>query len=120
MDPTTLVLQTAGGFVAGGLIGYAIRKITKWVLVGMGLMLLPIAGLWQCGVINVNWEGLNELIGRIVYWLGINLTDMGSTLVSAGAFGISGLLGFLFGISGGFKHSMYPIECKRRFVRRKN
>jgi len=121
MDPSTLALQAVGGFVVGGLIGYAIRKAAKWVLVAIGFMLLPVFGLWYLGVLNVNWEGVNELVGRFVEWLGLNLSNMSLAIASAGAFGISGLLGFFFGISGGFRHSIFPEPVRHfRFVKRKS
>jgi len=119
MDPSTLALQAVGGFVIGGLVGYAIRKVAKWLLVAVGFMLLPVFGLWYLGVLHVNWEGLNDLAGKIIGWLGMNLSDMSSAMLSTGAFGISGMIGFLFGFSGGFKHSIFP-EAPKRFVKRKN
>jgi len=120
MDPSTLALQAVGGFVVGGLIGYAIRKATKWVLVAIGFMLLPVFGLWYLGVLNVNWEGVNELVGRLVKWLGLNLSNMSLALASAGAFGVSSLLGFFFGVTGGFRHSVFPVEpTTKKFVKRR-
>ncbi|RLF08532.1 MAG: hypothetical protein DRJ60_00275 [Thermoprotei archaeon] len=121
MDASTLALQAVGGFVAGGLIGYAIRKAAKWILVATGFMLLPVFGLWHLGLVSVNWEGVNELVGKFVGWLGMNLSDMSLVLASAGAFGVSGLLGFFFGISGGFRHSIFPVPTRHfRFVKRKS
>jgi len=122
MDPSTLALQAVGGFTVGALIGYAIRKAAKWVLVAIGFMLLPVFGLWYLGVLNVNWEGVNELVGRFVEWLGLNLSNMSLAIANAGAFGISGLLGFFFGISNGLKHSILPVEpptTRSKFVKHK-
>jgi len=120
MEVSTLALQAAGGFLVGGLIGYAIRKAAKWFLTAVGFMLLPVFGLWYLGVLDVNWEGLYSLVGRVVEWLGMNLSDISLTLASAGAFGISGVLGFLFGVSGGLRHSILPVEAStRRFVKKK-
>ena len=121
MDPSTLALQAVGGFTVGALIGYALRKATKWLLLAIGFMLLPVFGLWYLGVLSVDWSAVNELVGRFVEWLGINLSNMSLALASAGAFGISGLLGFFFGISGGFKQTVVPSPTKHfRFVKRKS
>lgn len=120
MDPSVLALQAVGGFTVGALIGYALRKITKWALLAVGFMLLPIFGLWYVGVLNVNWEGVNTLVGRLMEWLGVNLSSMSLALASAGAFGVSGLLGFFFGVSGGFRHAIFPVApTTRKYVKRK-
>jgi len=119
MEPTSLMLQAVGGFVLGGLIGYAIRKVTKWILAAIGFLLLPIFGLWYVDVLNVNWEGVNEIVYKIVEWLGMNLSNASTFLASAGTFGVSTAVGFIFGMSGGFfRHSIH-FEERRRFVRRK-
>jgi len=121
MDPSTLALQAVGGFTVGALIGYALRKATKWLLLAIGFMLLPVFGLWYAGVLDVNWEGVNALMGRLTEWLGVNISNMSLAITSAGAFGISGLLGFFFGISGGFRHTIFPEPMRQfRFVKRKS
>lgn len=120
MDPSALALQAVGGFTVGALIGYALRKATRFLLLAVGFMLLPIFGLWYAGVLNVNWEGVNALVGRLMEWIGVNLSSISLAVAGAGAFGISGLLGFFFGISGGFRHSIFPEPARQfRFVKRK-
>jgi len=119
LDPSTLALQVVGGFTVGALLGYVMRGAAKWFLIFLGVALLPVFGLWYLGLVNVNWEGVNEVVGRIVNWMGVNVSNMTQALVSTGAFGISGLVGLLFGVSGGFKHTIFP-EGRRKFVRRKS
>jgi len=120
MDPSTLALQAVGGFTAGALIGYALRKATKWLLLAIGFMLLPVFGLWYLGLLDVNWEGVNAIIGRLMEWIGVNLSNMSLALTSAGALGVSGLLGFFFGATGGFRHSVFPVEpTTKKYVKRK-
>jgi len=120
MDPSILVLQGVGGFTLGALIGYALRKTTKWLLLLIGFMLLPVFGMWYIGVLDVNWEGVNTIIGRLMEWIGINLSNMSLALTSAGALGISGLLGFFFGVTGGFRHIVFPVEpTAKKYVKRK-
>jgi len=118
-DAAALALQAVGGFVLGGIIGYAIRKAAKWVLIAIGFFLLPVFGLWYLGLLSVNWDKLNEVVGRIVEWLGVNLSNMTSAIASAGVFGISGIVGFLFGLSG-LKHSALGVGADYRFVRRRS
>ena len=37
MDPSVLAAQAVGGFTVGALVGYAIRKVTKWILIGIAV-----------------------------------------------------------------------------------
>jgi len=116
MDLTTLALQAAGGFVTGALIGYALRKAVKVFLTVLGLWLLSIVALGQMGVIVINWEALNELVTKIVSWLGMKTSDVASFISSAGVFGVTLAVGFFAG--AGFLHAAFEIR-RFRFVRRK-
>lgn len=119
VDASTLALQVIGGFTLGAIIGYVLRKAAKWVLIIIGIFLLPVVGLWYLGVLDVNWAGLNELVGRLVEWLGVNLSDLSMALASTGALGISGLIGLMFGLSGGFRHTVFDTPKQYKFIRRK-
>jgi len=120
MEPSVLAIQAVGGFTVGALIGYAMRKLAKWVLVALGFLLLPIFGLWQAGVLNVNWQRINMLVGEFMQQLGVNIANAAEAIASAGAFGVGGLFGFVFGFSGGFglKQNVYPVS-RTKFVKRK-
>jgi len=115
VEPTTIALQAVGGFLVGSLIGYALRKVTKAILVAIGIMLLPVFGLWYLGVIEVNYEKLTEYIERIVGWFGMNISNIS---VATSVFGVCWTLGLVFGFSAGFRHMISPVKCYR-FVRRK-
>lgn len=124
IDPATLALQTVGGFMVGGLIGYALRKAAKWFLLLLGFMLLPIFGLWYLGLLYVNWAGVNALVAKIISWLGVNLSNMGLAIASMGMLGLGTLFGFFFGLTGGFRQSILEVfederENVKRFVKRK-
>jgi len=120
MDPTTLTLQAVGGFTVGALIGYVLRKAARWALVAVGFMLLPVFGLWYLGVLDVDWEGVNALVGRLTEWMGVNLSNMTLAITSTGALGVSGVLGFFFGATDGFRHNAFPVEAStRKYVKHK-
>jgi uncharacterized membrane protein (Fun14 family) len=119
MDATILALQAVGGFTVGSLLGYALRKVSKWLFLAMGIFLIPVYGLWYLGILNVNWDALNELVGKFLQWLGVNIYEMTSTIASAGILGVSGIVGLIFGLSGGLlRGNVFNIENKK-FVRRK-
>lgn len=118
VEPTTLALQVTGGFITGALIGYALRKAAKLVLIAVAFMLLPVFVLWYLGVLNVNWTAVEQLVGSFAAWLGTNISDMTLTLANTGAFGLSTIIGFVFGVAG-FRHTIFPpVQRKYRFVRR--
>jgi len=120
MEPSVLATQAVGGFTVGALVGYAVRKVTKWILIGIGILLLPIVGLWHFGILYVNWDALNQAVGNFINWLGVNISDASSAFASAGVLGVSGLVGFAFGISGGLlRGTIFPPEGEKSFVRRK-
>lgn len=119
MDATILVLQATGGFLLGGILGYTLRKAAQLLLVAAGLALLPVFALWSLGVLSVNWTAVEELLGRLASWLGVNLSNTASILASTGVLGISGLLGFFFGISGGIHSCEQPPHRKHEYVKKK-
>lgn len=120
VDASVLAVQAVGGFTVGALIGYAFRKLTKWIFIGLGFLLLPIFCFWQMGVLDVDWERVNMLVGEFMQWLGVNIANATEVLASAGAFGVSGLFGFVFGFSGGFglRHNIFSVS-RYRFVKKR-
>ena len=121
MDLQVVALQAIGGFTVGALVGYVCRKLGKYVLLGLGLLLLPLVVFWQMGVFQVNWAMVNEAVGRFVAWLAGNVQSLSEALASAGVFGISSLVGFLFGLASPGMHSCEPsfTSNEMRFVKRK-
>jgi uncharacterized membrane protein (Fun14 family) len=118
VDPQVLALQAIGGFTIGAVIGYAVRKLAKVFIFAVGLALLPIALLWYAGVLYVNWSALNVLVGRGVTWFLGAVKGFEDALASASVFGVSTVIGFLFGLATPALHSVYkPSEYK--FVKRK-
>jgi len=119
MDVSVLAIQATGGFLTGALVGYALRKAGKFLLLFIGILLLPVFGLWSIGVISVNWDAINLWIGKLAEWMGIVLTDAISALSSASAFGVAMVFGFLTGFSSFFRHVFEAPEKTKRFVQRK-
>jgi uncharacterized membrane protein (Fun14 family) len=119
MDASIVVLQVIGGFTLGAVIGYILRMLGKIALVAIGLSLLPVVILWHFGVLYVDWDALNRLIGGFAMWIGGQVKSIEEGLAAAGVFGLSSVVGFVFGLVAGFGHSVVPVE-KRRFVRVKS
>jgi uncharacterized membrane protein (Fun14 family) len=118
LDPQVLALQAVGGFTLGAILGYTARKLAKALILAIGIALLPIALLWYAGVLYVNWAALNELIGRFVAWLLGTVKGFEDAIASASVFGISSVIGFLFGLAAPALHTVYkPSEYK--FIKRK-
>lgn len=95
-----LAFQLGVGGVGGFVVGFAIKKLSKLVLVLIGLFLLALIYLGARGIININydalWSGLSSLLGlagSAFSWL----VGIISLLPFAGSF----LVGFLLGLKLG-------------------
>ena len=119
MDLQVVAIQAVGGFTVGALVGYVSRKLGKYLLLGLGLLILPLVVFWQMGVFQVNWAMVNEMVGRFVTWIAGNVQSLSDALASAGVFGISSLVGFFFGLASPGMHSCEPTFNEMRFVKRK-
>jgi len=122
VDLQVVALQAIGGFTVGALVGYVSRKLGKYLLLGLGLLILPLVVFWQMGVFQVNWAMVNEVVGRFVTWIAGNVQSLSDALASAGVFGLSSLVGFFFGLASPGMHSCEPAFDafdEMRFVKRK-
>jgi len=121
VDLQVVAIQAVGGFTVGALVGYVCRKLGKYLLLGLGLLILPLVVFWQMGVFQVNWAMVNEAVGRFVTWIAGNVQSMSDALASAGVFGLSSLVGFFFGLASPGMHSCEPSFTfnEMRFVKRK-
>jgi len=95
-----LAFQLGVGGVGGFVVGFAIKKLSKLVLVLIGLFLLALIYLGARGIINIDydalWSGLSSLLGlagSAFSWL----IGVISLLPFAGSF----LVGFLLGLKLG-------------------
>lgn len=95
-----LVYQLGIGGVGGFLAGYAIKKISKLIVVLIGLLVIFLLYLGTQGIISINYEalwnavaGLLEFAGEAATWL-IGLISL---LPALGSFAAGFLLGFKLG-----------------------
>jgi uncharacterized membrane protein (Fun14 family) len=95
-----LVYQFGIGGIGGFIVGYAIKKISKLVVVLIGLFIIALVYLSTQGIININYQALlqasSKLIGEApeaVSWLARII----SVLPFAGSFVVGFLIGFKLG-----------------------
>lgn len=95
-----LVYQLGIGGVGGFIVGYAIKKISKLIVILIGLFIIVLLYLGTSGVISINYdklwgalEGGLGLAGEAVSWL-IGLI---SILPFVGSFLVGFVLGFKLG-----------------------
>jgi uncharacterized membrane protein (Fun14 family) len=97
---TPLVFQLGAGGVGGFVVGYAIKKIAKLIVVLIGILLLGLIYLSSQGILEVNYSKLFDAIqgwlggaGQAVGWL----TPIIAHLPFAGSFMVGFFLGFKMG-----------------------
>jgi len=95
-----VVFQLGVGGIGGFVVGYALKKLSKLVLVLIGLFLLALIYLGTQGILNINysalWNALKGVIdsaGSAFNWL----VGLISLLPFAGSF----VVGFLVGLKLG-------------------
>jgi uncharacterized membrane protein (Fun14 family) len=72
-----------GGFFVGILIGYALKKVIKLVVVIVGLFLAGLAYLQYNQILNVNWNKLQQLSeGAITTISNLTMQIQGMSVIS--------------------------------------
>lgn len=96
----SVVYQLGVGGIGGFIVGYAIKKISKLIIVLMGLFIIFLLYLGTSGMISVNyeelWKALASLLGfasQAATWL----IGLASLLPFMGSFLAGFLLGFKLG-----------------------
>jgi len=96
----SLVYQLGVGGIGGFIVGFTIKKISKLIVILIGLFLIALLYLGTSGIININYDKLWDamagwlgLAGEAVGWL-IGLI---SILPFLGTFIVGFLLGFKLG-----------------------
>ncbi len=91
------------GGVAGAVVRYTAKKVTKLVALALGLVFIVLQGLVYLDVISVNWTAVQS--GATHVWSdahGVTLADRAWAIISANlpfgaAFGAGFALGFKLG-----------------------
>lgn len=96
----SLVYQLGIGAVGGFLAGYALKKISKLILVLIGLLTIFLLYLGTSGIISIDYGKLWEAFAGILAFAG-EMTGWLVSLVSLLPFAGSFLAGFLFGFKLG-------------------
>jgi uncharacterized membrane protein (Fun14 family) len=96
----SVVYQLGVGGIGGFIVGYAIKKISKLIVVLMGLFIIFLLYLGTSGIISINyeqlWNALTSLLGpasQAAAWL----VGLISLLPFMGSFLTGFLLGFKLG-----------------------
>jgi uncharacterized membrane protein (Fun14 family) len=97
---TGLVAQIGVGGILGFLVGYALKKVAKLLMVLAGILVMVLAYLGLRGVITVNFEALESLISSGIS-SGSWLVQVAVSILTAIPFAGSFLAGFLLGLRKG-------------------
>src|SRR3982074_972625 len=83
-DVLPLVITVGGGFVAGALAGYVLKKVIKIVAVIVGLFIVALAYLEYQRIIQVDWTSIQALSQSGIIWLTKSLHNQGSYAAKLG------------------------------------
>jgi len=95
-----VVYQLGVGAICGFIIGFAIKKAMKLLMIIAGFFLLILVYLGYSGVITINFEKLLQAVGNLLSWgqqAADWLTIIISTLPLTGSFILGLILGFKAG-----------------------
>ncbi|RJS81870.1 hypothetical protein CW707_02365 [Candidatus Bathyarchaeota archaeon] len=101
-----IAYQIGVGGVGGFVVGYAVKKISKLVMILIGLAIIGLAiitllYLGASGILNINYDKLWEALSNFFVFLGDTVSWFASLIVSVlpfmGSFIAGFLLGFRFG-----------------------
>ncbi len=94
--------KTGGfGFVTGFILGYAFKKISKFLIIIIGLLLIGIQLLVYNGIININWGIIESATKDIVSTQDWSLEKLKSVLLVNLPFAGAAGIGFLLGLKKG-------------------
>jgi len=97
---TPIAYQLGVGGVLGFFVGYAVKKLTKIVAVLAGILAFILIYLGYQGVININYDKLGEMVGRLLGTAGQTaslLTPIIANLPFAGSFILGAAVGLKVG-----------------------
>ncbi len=95
-------LKTGGlGFITGFVIGYAFKKISKFIVIIMGLILIGVQLLVYNGIISINWTIIESSAEDIFANQEWSLEKLKSILLVNLPFAGAAGIGFLLGLKKG-------------------
>ncbi len=95
-----LAFQLGIGGIGGFIVGFAIKKLSKLILILIGLFIALLIYLGAQGVININYGALWDAVSGLVSWAGSALSWLIGVL-SLLPFAASFVAGFLLGLKLG-------------------
>jgi len=103
MDENILfIFKTGGfGFVTGFVIGYAFKKLSKFLVIIIGLLLVGIQLLVYNGIISINWSILEAASKDVFANQEGSLESIKSVLLVNLPFAGAAGIGFLLGLKKG-------------------
>jgi len=95
-----LAFQLGIGGIGGFIVGFAIKKLSKLILILIGLFIALLIYLGAQGVIDINYGALWDAVSGLVSWAGSALSWLIGVL-SLLPFAASFVAGFLLGLKLG-------------------
>ncbi len=95
-----VAFQLGIGGIGGFIVGFAIKKLSKLILILIGLFIALLIYLGAQGVININYGALWDAVSGLVSWAGSALSWLIGVL-SLLPFAASFVVGFLLGLKLG-------------------
>jgi len=95
----------SGGFFAGLVTGWALKKVIKLAALVVGLFLGALIYLQSQNILNINWNTLQSLSETTLSTIGNSITNTGdiSNIMGTAGIPLTGSLsaGFVIGFMGG-------------------
>jgi uncharacterized membrane protein (Fun14 family) len=79
-DVLPLISTVGGGFLAGALVGYALKKAIKVAAVILGLFMAALAYLEYQRIIMVDWDKLQTISQNGIIWLANAITHISESI----------------------------------------
>jgi uncharacterized membrane protein (Fun14 family) len=105
-DFAPFIGTVGGGFIGGMLVGYAIKKVIRFVAVILGLFIAGLAYLEYQKMINVDWVRIQSVSQNGAMWVADALThisnNIGTPHTVTSGLGISNIIPLTSSVSAGF------------------
>ena len=101
----SIATTIGGGFFAGLVTGWALKKVIKLVAVVVGLFLGALIYLQSQTIVNINWNNLQSVSQTVLSTIGNSITNTGeiSNIMASVGIPLTGSLsaGFVIGFMKG-------------------